>query len=315
MTSLSRRAALWALTGAAAGAFTARWARAAESALTFLAVGDWGRDGAFHQAEVAQQMGVTADAIGARFVLAVGDNFYEDGVTGVDDPKWKTSFEDIYTAPSLQVPWQAALGNHDYHGDTQAQLDYSKKSRRWRLPGRHYRWSERAPDGASADFFVLDTSPFVSSYWADGGAKVKVAGQDPKAQLAWFDDALGSSTADWKIVIGHHPIWSGRDDDDAAPDLRAKVDPILGRHGADLYINGHDHLLGHWESAGRHYVCCGGGSKMDDACDVGHGDFCSLRSGFTAFRLSRRGIEAIYRDYTGAELHLARIERPHAKAA
>ncbi|MEJ0065789.1 MAG: hypothetical protein WDM85_10455 [Caulobacteraceae bacterium] len=34
-----------------------------------------------------------------------------DGVASVNDPKWRTSFEDVYTAPSLQVPWYVALGN------------------------------------------------------------------------------------------------------------------------------------------------------------------------------------------------------------
>src|ERR1700761_7560056 len=130
------------------------------SALTFLAVGDWGRDGAFHQQDVADRMGETASQIGARFVISVGDNFYEDGVRGVDDPIWKTSFEDVYRAPSLQVPWYVALGNHDYHGNSQAQLDYSAKSRRWRLPARWHAFEQTAPDGATIAFFALDTSPF-----------------------------------------------------------------------------------------------------------------------------------------------------------
>ena len=32
------------------------------------------------------------------------------------------------------------------------------------------------------------------------------AGQDTAAQLAWFEAALAASKADWKIVIGHHPV-------------------------------------------------------------------------------------------------------------
>src|ERR1700679_2397736 len=181
LNPLSRRQALQGFGLALAAPFARAWAASPQPPLTFLAVGDWGRDGAFHQAEVAARMGETAAQLRARFVISVGDNFYEDGVAGVDDPKWRTSFEDVYTAPSLQAPWQVALGNHDYHGDAQAQLDYAETSPRWRLPARWRSSTETAPDGAAAEIFVLDTSPFISAYYADGAQKVKVAGQDTAA--------------------------------------------------------------------------------------------------------------------------------------
>ena len=81
--------------------------------MNFLVFGDWGRNGEKDQADVAREMGVVAKKIDAQFILAVGDNFYEDGVASVDDPQWQSSFEQVYTAESLQVPWYAILGNHD----------------------------------------------------------------------------------------------------------------------------------------------------------------------------------------------------------
>jgi len=292
-------------------------ARAAEPhpdpIVSFLAVGDWGRDGAFHQAEVAARMGETAKALDAAFVISVGDNFYEDGVAGVDDPKWRTSFEDVYTAPSLQTPWQVALGNHDYHGDTQAQLDYSKTSRRWRLPARWRSFTETAPDGATAEFFVLDTSPFISDYYADGAVKVKVGGQDTAAQLAWFEAAMARSTADWKLVVGHHPIYSGnlrKGEGGGSPDLVAKLDPILQHHRVPLYLCGHDHDLQHIAHGDTHYVCTGAGSKTRDSCGMAGSDFCSVESGFTAFALTRETLHIAYRDWKGDDLHVVDIPRP-----
>jgi len=310
---ISRRFALQGL-GATAASVTATWARAARPALTFLAVGDWGREGAFNQGDVAARMGQTAALIGARFVISVGDNFYEDGVASVDDPQWRTSFEDVYRAPSLQVPWRVALGNHDYHGDTQAQIDYSAKSRRWRLPARWYSRTETAPDGAKLELFFLDTSPFLSQYLADGGVKVKVAGQDTAAQLAWFENALAASRADWKIVVGHHPIHSGRDPASTL-DLASKIDPILQRHRVALYINGHDHNLHHIQVGATHYVCTGAGSKMDEHCELAGGDFCSLHPGFTALRVTRRAVRIAYGDAAGAELHVVTIAPPRIAAA
>jgi acid phosphatase len=296
-----------------AASVTATWARAAAPALAFLAVGDWGRDGAFNQSAVAARMGEAAARIGARFVISVGDNFYEDGIAGVDDPKWRTSFEDIYAAPSLQVPWRVVLGNHDYHGDSQAQIDYSARSRRWRMPARWYSRKETAPDGARVEFFFLDTSPFLAEYYADGGAKVKVAGQDTAAQLAWFDRALAASRADWKIVVGHHPIHSGRDPASTV-DMSDKIDPILVRHRVPLYLNGHDHDLQHFVSGPTHYICTGAGSKMDDHCRIDGADFCSVEPGFIAVRLTGAALQVAFSNAAGAELHVVDIAR-RARAA
>jgi tartrate-resistant acid phosphatase type 5 len=306
----SRRLALQGLAAAAFVApITTAWA-ADGPALNFLAVGDWGRDGGNNQADVAREMGVVAQRLKARFVISVGDNFYEDGVKSVDDPQWKTSFEDVYLARSLQVPWYVALGNHDYHGEPQAQIDYTAHSTRWRMPARWFARRETAPDGSVLDLFVLDTSPLIRGYYDDGAKTVKVAGQDVEAQLGWLDQALAASNADWKVVVGHHPVYSGNKYG-GAPDMQARIDPILLRHGVPLYLNGHDHDLQHVHRGATHYVCTGAGSKTDDRCaPTPGGDFCVKEPGFAALRLSRSMLQVAYRDATGAELHVVDIPRP-----
>jgi len=323
---LTRRRALQGLSGFAAAVPLSRaWADAGGPSLNFLAVGDWGREGKFHQRDVAHRMAESAKELDARFVISVGDNFYEDGVASVDDPAWNTSFEQVYDQPQLQVPWWIALGNHDYHGNAQAQLDYAKKSRRWRLPARWYSREETAPDGTRLAFYVIDTSPMLSQYYADGAVKVKVGGEKKNVpvQLAWLDDALSRSTAGWNIVIGHHPVYSGkipksvrRNDPDGAerlaggfPDLQSTIDPILQKHAVPLYLNGHDHDLQHVHRGKTHFVCTGAGSKMADHCDMLGSDFCSLRSGFVACAVNRDRLRVAYRDDTGAELHVIDIPR------
>ena len=312
LTDLTRRAALQGLGLALAAPVTTAFAMPESAALNFLAVGDWGRDGQHHQADVAARMGETAAAMKARFIISVGDNFYDDGVTGVDDPRWKTSFEDVYSAPSLQVPWWVALGNHDYRGDAQAQLDYARTSARWRMPARYYSVKEATPDGASVEIFFLDTSPFISGYYVDGARKVKVAGQDTAAQLAWFEDALSRSKADWKLVVGHHPVWPIHPgaEGGAPRDMRARIDPILRRHGVPLYMNGHDHDLQHAKVGETHYVCTGAGSLIRETCDTEGSDFCDLESGFISVSVNRAALRLVYRDYKGATLHVVDIPRP-----
>jgi predicted MPP superfamily phosphohydrolase len=109
-----------------------------DNSLNFLVLGDWGRNGEYFQKDVALQMSKAAATIDSQFVITVGDNFYPTGVQSTQDPQWKASFEDVYSSYHLQAPWYVVLGNHDYYGNIQAQIDYSKISRRWNLPSNYY---------------------------------------------------------------------------------------------------------------------------------------------------------------------------------
>lgn len=51
------------------------------------------------------QMGRIGEELDIDFVISAGDNFYEDGLTGIDDKAFEESFTNIYTAKSLQKPW------------------------------------------------------------------------------------------------------------------------------------------------------------------------------------------------------------------
>ena len=66
--------------------------------LNFLVVGDWGgqSDPPYYteaEKEVAGCMAETAANIGSQFTMALGDNFYPDGVKDVDDPRFNETFE------------------------------------------------------------------------------------------------------------------------------------------------------------------------------------------------------------------------------
>jgi len=287
----------------------------ASAGFAFLAVGDWGRDGTQHQKDVADRMGEHAAAIGSRFTVSVGDNFYDIGVQTVHDAQWRTSFEDIYTAPSLRTPWYVALGNHDYRGAPQAQVDYSATSPRWRMPSRYFRQSFTAPDRQTIDLFVIDTSPMVKRYDSSkehDALQLNVESQDVPAQLRWLDGALGASKADWKIVAGHHPVFSGGSGHGSTPELIADVKPMLERHGVQLFLNGHDHDLQHIVVGPVTYVCTGAGSETRPVSRIAGMRFCSDRSGFTAYRLEGDRMRIAFVDYTGRVLHEAEVARAPA---
>lgn len=50
-------------------------------------------------------MGRIGEKLDIDFVISTGDNFYGDGLNGVNDLAFLDSFKNIYTAKSLQKQW------------------------------------------------------------------------------------------------------------------------------------------------------------------------------------------------------------------
>jgi tartrate-resistant acid phosphatase type 5 len=308
----NRREVLSALAATAAvTAIPNAFAAAAPAPCNFLVVGDWGRDGNAHQREVAVQMGRAAQSLASQCVFSVGDNFYEDGVQATSDPLWRSSFEAIYSAPSLQVPWYVALGNHDYRGNPQAQIDYATISQRWRMPSRYYKMSGSQIGAPHLDVFVIDTSPLVHKYRKDvhNAIAANVVSQDVPAQLRWLDEQLSRSTAPWKLVLGHHTIYSGGSGHGDTPETTELIEPLLRKHGVQAYINGHDHDLQHIRRGGVDYLCCGAGSEVRPVQAVEGTLYCAARSGFAVLRSSLDSLSVEFRDFTGATLYRGEIPR------
>ena len=151
--------------------------------LSFLVVGDWGRNGTQNQQEVANQMNRTALKANAQFVISTGDNFYESGVQSINDSQWETSFEKVYSGIGLQKDWLVALGNHDCQGNPKAQIDYSNKSPRWKMPSRYFTSVKVIDDMTSVRLVFIDSNPFVKEYLQNPKAYSDIAIQDTQKQL------------------------------------------------------------------------------------------------------------------------------------
>jgi hypothetical protein len=131
------------------------------SALNFIVISDHGRNGYFNQKEVANMMANVAMDYKVRFYVTGGDNFQISGVQSTQDPLWMSCFENIYTHPSSHYEWYPAFGNHDHGGNTQAQIDYSKISRRWKMPANYYT-IVKSKEGTDIRLLILDTLPLIS---------------------------------------------------------------------------------------------------------------------------------------------------------
>ncbi|KAL6842901.1 hypothetical protein ACP4OV_027214 [Aristida adscensionis] len=287
-----------------------------EGSLAVLAVGDWGRRGQFNQSLVAEQMGIIGEKMDIDFVVNVGDNFYDDGLTGVDDKAFEESFTDIYTAKSLQKPWYTILGNHDYRGDALAQLSPVLR----KLDSRWICMKSFVVNADVADFFFVDTTPFVLQYWNNPKNRTyDWRGVAPRETyianlLKDVDIALKQSKATWKIVVGHHAIRSVSEHGDTE-ELLQQLLPVLKDNGVDLYINGHDHCLEHISSRDSplQYLTSGGGSKAWRGIFKPNSDkleFFYDGQGFMSLRLTKAEARLAFYDVAGTELYSWGLAKP-----
>lgn len=248
--------------------------------LEFIAYGDAGK-GSTEQQLTADEMSYYTSNSGdyidnsIDFIINLGDSFYEEGVTSTTDPLWNTRFEDIYDAVTLNMPFYCILGNHDYRGNIDAQIDYvSPNNDRWQMPDRYYSKTFTLSDteDTQIDFFFLDTEQI---FYGDA------------EQLVWLDESLSSSTAQWKIVLGHRPLYSyGYHGMNGT--LIPRLQPILNNN-ADLYMSGHEHdiqILGPLYDV---YHIVNGSAGASWTTVVGVGDltiFAAGRTGFMGFLIS-----------------------------
>lgn len=61
-------------------------------------------------------------------------------------------------------------------------------------------------------------------------------------QLNWMNIVLRDNSSQWKIVVGHHPVYSAGDHGDTVS-LQSEFLDNLENNGVDLYFSGHDHDL------------------------------------------------------------------------
>lgn len=248
--------------------------------LSFATLGDWGcvPIGGWHEQDqliVGKQFARAAQEVDAQFILNPGDNFYYCGIESKDAQWWNSTFENVYSEPSLMVPWFNALGNHDYGYPTsvQAQIDYkSPNNNRWVLPDRYYYRRISFPGQVNISLVVLDSSPCQSAYrsndasgWDPCGSVIpgcpgctfheNVIAQSCQTQRAWLQSILPTiPEGDWKIAMNHAPAMD-IDVDDLISDLQGA--------NFDVYFNGHVHLMAHYtiDNKGT-YITSGGGCMV-----------------------------------------------------
>lgn len=269
-----------------------------------LIIGDWGRNGHYSQKSVAKWMDITSHLLDAEMIVTTGDNFYDNGIASVDDPLWISAFESIYHGPNLFVNWHPVLGNHDYRGNWQAQIDYSQRSRRWQMPAQYYDKVINLEDGTTAHLLFLDTNALNPDY-ANVPKYAETQKQDVQAQLSWIEDKLKKSTATWRIVFGHHPLYSSGKRNGNTSAIRNVLEPIFEKYSVQAYFAGHEHDLQHNQPEGttvEHFIS-GAGSKLRPTGQVKFTRFAKSKGGFAALSIGTKKLVVQFIDDTGILLY------------
>ena len=256
-----------------------------EQPFTFFVLGDWGFKGEGYQLPVATAMIEQSSKQPPALIFTVGDNFYENGVKDITDEHWRLSYENIYKELTHKYAWYVTLGNHDYGGNPDAQIEYNAVNRNWNMPARYYTFTKKAGNYQTIRFIVLDTNPYITAYYTDPRYKSVMPLQDTAKQAYWLDSVLASSKEDWKIVVGHHPLYAANARSADTETLLRILKPMFEKYNVQAYICGHDHIMqyNYPKNSNVAYIISGSGGKpVTTASKASYTLFSSNAPGFTS---------------------------------
>lgn len=282
--------------------------------LNWLMIGDWGYERAAGQEAVAEGMRsyVKQHSLKTDALLMLGDNWYGDLAGGVDSPRWKTHFEDLYPQPVFDCPAYAVLGNHDYQrmpeSKVDAELAYAKRGgTRWTMPARWYSF-EFPRKNPLATVIALDSNmPHANAAQANS-VNFTLTPEEQAEQLRWLKAELEKPRkTPYLIVIAHHPVYSNGPHGDHKV-LIADWDPLLREHKAHLYLAGHDHDMQHleFEDHPTSFVLSGGGGadlytlKIEE---TQRGPYAAKAYGFSHLQIAADKLTLFHMDQTGRVIH------------
>lgn len=192
--------------------------------IRFVVVGDSGNASPAQKA-IGKRMGEVA----FDFVLFLGDIAYKDGT-----PKQlENNFFAIYRDILRYVPAYPSIGNHERHtrkGQPYFDAFYLPK------PERYYSF-----DWGDVHFVAIDTT------------------QRDREQLGWLAADLAATKQRWKIVFGHHPMYTSGLRSASAVATRRAFAKIITDNKVDLVLNGHEHQYERFRVANVNYIVSGGG--------------------------------------------------------
>jgi tartrate-resistant acid phosphatase type 5 len=207
------------------------------------------------------------------------------------------------------------LGNHDYASNPDAQVAYSKISSRWTLPSRYHAKTFNENDTSrSLLMLFIDTDPIEKELNGHKHDSIKYVAGAVDKQKQWIESQLANSKAKWKIVVGHHPLYTGGWRKNSPNTLKMKnfLEPIFDKYGVDVYLAGHEHHLEHTKPMNHrtHHVISGAASEARPTTIHPEGGiFAAATQGFATFSVANNQILIQFIEYTNKILHESIIRK------
>ena len=300
---LSIAAALFVASGASAHNPKA-WRKLRQDINIFWA-SDLDRGGCYDQKVIANLMGEMAGKIKPECIISTGDTHHGNGVKSVTDDDWQEHFIEMYNHRNLaKLDWWAVAGNHEYRGNSQALVDYSKVNPHWRMTAKYYTTVFKK-GGATIRFVMLDTTPLIEKYRMDKRYP-DAALQDHETQLEWLDKVLSEATEDWVIVAGHHPVYADtKKSKSEREDMKSAINGILRKHKVAMYLCGHIHSFQHIRRKGYDidYLVNSSASWARNVKRTKDMKYCSDEAGFSVITASEKRLSVHFIDKNGNILH------------
>jgi hypothetical protein len=283
------------------------------SAAHLLMIGDWGRDNSqVGQRAVAAGMVKYAPSVHPEALLLLGDSWYGALDGGVNSPRWKWQFEDMYPATAFPGPAYSVLGNHDYQRWPASKVDdelaYARSGKsRFTMPAKWYTFDFPKHDPL-VTFIALDSNTPKEGGKFEMGRDFTLTPAEYSEQMAWFEAELARPrSTPHLVVIAHHPVYSDGPHGDHKTLIR-DWDPLLRKYNVPLYLAGHDHDLQHLEFAGHptsFFLSGGGGADLYDLKipQSERGPYAEKIFGFSHLEVTRQALTLRHLDANAAVLH------------
>jgi hypothetical protein len=218
------------------------------------------------------------------------------------------SYEQVYTGSQLQCPWYVVLGNHDYRGAPSAEIAYSNISPRWKLPSKYFKEQFSAGGNESVEMFFMDSNPYQKDLLRAGSSYPELNALDTVSQNGWIESGLRNSSADWKLVIGHHPLYTCGVRKNQ-PQYMRKFEGLFNETHVDAYFCGHEHDLQVHKPEGSvtYFVSGGGGSKRAIQTPFAFTHFAQSSLGFMVVEITSGKMTVTSYNENGQVLHVESI--------
>jgi tartrate-resistant acid phosphatase type 5 len=136
----------------------------------------------------------------------------------------------------------------------------------------------------------IDTNPLEPNSY-NSSYRDELIRQDSTKQKQWLEKVLAdtSSSIKWKIVIGHHPLYTAGNRALNKPEIRYSLEGLFEKYKVNVYISGHEHHLQYYHPPQKftHHFISGAGSEANTTLKPrGPVDFFAPIQGFMTFSIT-----------------------------